>query len=411
MKFEDLNLEEDLQEGIDAIGFSNATPIQELAIPIILDNNDLIACAQTGTGKTAAYLLPILNKLVTEHGDYINTVIIAPTRELAKQVDQQLEGLAYFTNTSSIAIYGGGDGASWSREKKALNEGADVIIATPGKLISHLRQGFGDFTKLKHLILDEADRMLEMGFYEDIMEIISYFPKERQTLLFSATMPERIRKLANNILKEPKQVNIAISKPAEGVVQAAFLTYDDQKVELIKWLLQDDDVPSAVIFSSTKANVKKICSTLKKIGLKAEEIHSDLEQSEREEVLRGFKNQNYSILVATDIISRGIDIDSISLVINYDVPQDAEDYIHRIGRTARAESTGEGITFINEKDQFNFKKIEDLIGNEIRKVPLPKHLGEGPEYNPGRKGGKKKFGKGKFFKKKKKPYRNDNRNK
>ncbi|MBX2842725.1 MAG: DEAD/DEAH box helicase [Flammeovirgaceae bacterium] len=407
MKFDDLNLEEDLQEGINAIGFSDATPIQELAIPIILENKDLIACAQTGTGKTAAYLLPILNKLVTEQGDYINTVIIAPTRELAKQVDQQLEGLAYFTHTSSIAIYGGGDGASWSREKKALDEGADVIIATPGKLISHLRQGFGDFTKLKHLILDEADRMLEMGFYEDIMEIISYFPKERQTLLFSATMPERIRKLANNILKEPEQVNIAISKPAEGVVQAAFLTFDDQKIELIKWLLQDDDVPSAVIFSSTKSNVKKICSTLKKIGLKAEEIHSDLEQSEREEVLRGFKNQTYSILVATDIISRGIDIDSISLVINYDVPQEAEDYIHRIGRTARAESTGEGITFINQKDQFNFKKIEELIGLEVRKVPLPKHLGEGPEYNPGKRGGGgKKFGKGKFFKKKK-PFRKD----
>ncbi len=389
MTFKELKLHEDVLQGLDAMGFEKPTPIQEQSIPIIIDNKDIIAVAQTGTGKTAAFLLPVLHKISEQQIEegQINTLVISPTRELAVQIDQQLEGLGYFTIATSMPVYGGGDGDGFSREKRALEDGAHIIVGTPGKLISHLNLGYAKIDNLKHLILDEADRMLDMGFYDDIMKIINQLPKERQTIMFSATMPPKIRKLAKDILTDPEEISIAISKPAEKVVQAAFLAYDGQKIELVKYLLRDNDVPSLIIFASTKLKVKQLTRELQKQGLNAKPISSDLEQSERESILNEFKSKKLQILVATDVISRGIDIDNIDMVINYDVPNDPEDYIHRIGRTARASSEGEAVTFINEDDQYKFGRIEDLIEREIRKVKMPAEIGDGPEYNPKKRGG------------------------
>lgn len=390
--------------GLDAMGFEKPTPIQEAAIPLILDNKDIIGCAQTGTGKTAAFLLPLMHKIAANEitDEHINTMIICPTRELAVQIDQQLEGLSYFSGITSIPIYGGGDGDGFTREKNALAKGTHIVIGTPGKLISHLNLGYVKVDHLQNLVLDEADRMLDMGFHEDIMKIISHLPKERQNLMFSATMPPKIRSLAKKILKDPEEVNISISKPAEKVVQAAFLTYDSQKVDLVKHLLRFNDVPSLIIFASRKSKVRELTKALQKEGLNANGISSDLEQPEREAILLDFKNKKLSILVATDVISRGIDIDNIDMVINYDVPNDAADYVHRIGRTARASSEGEAVTFINEDDQEKFFKIEQLIEKEVRKVPLPGTLGEGPEYNPrkSRGGSRRPYKRRKGFKKK-----------
>lgn len=382
MKFSDFNFESSLQEGLDSMGFETPTPIQEQAIPIILRHKDLIGCAQTGTGKTAAFLLPILNQLTAKPTDETDTLIIVPTRELALQIDQALQGFSYFTSVSSIAIYGGSDGSVFERERRALTDGANVIIATPGRLMAHLNMGYVKLNGLKHLILDEADRMLDMGFLEDIMKITTYLPKERQTLLFSATMPPKIRTLATKLLKDPEQINIAISKPSEGIIQGAYLVYDAQKNNLIKCLLKGKELNSVIIFVSTKQKVKELEKELQKAGLRAKAIHSDLEQNEREEVLLNFRSKQLQILVATDILSRGIDIEDISLVINYDVPGDAEDYIHRIGRTARAASTGVALTFINDVDQQKFLQIETLIGAEVKKLPLPTELGQGPVYAP-----------------------------
>jgi len=364
------------------MGFSKATPIQQQAIPVILAKHDLIACAQTGTGKTAAYVLPILNNIVASEKRNLNTVIIAPTRELAQQIDQQIEGFSYFLGVSSIAIYGGGDGATWDQQKRAMEGGVDLIIATPGRLIAQIAMGTIKFDHVEHLVLDEADRMLDMGFYEDILRIIKELPANRQTLLFSATMPPKIRALANRILKSPIEINIAISKPAEGILQQAYVVHNEQKEKLIDFLLKEKQFTSVLIFASTKENVKKLDRNLQRIGLQAKAIHSDLEQVERETVLREFKNKKLTILIGTDVLSRGIDVEGIDLVINFDVPPDPEDYIHRIGRTARAATTGTAITFINQLDQRKFFRIESLIGKEVPKMPLPIELGAGPAYTP-----------------------------
>lgn len=405
LKFNEFNFEPSLQEGLDSMGFESPTPIQEQAIPIILSNRDLIACAQTGTGKTAAFVLPILNKIAKENTESTNTLIIVPTRELALQIDQALQGFSYFTSVSSIAIYGGSDGSVFETEKRALTQGANVIIATPGRLMAHLNMGYVKLDELKHLILDEADRMLDMGFVDDILKITTYLPKKRQTLMFSATMPPKIRTLATKLLNEPEQISIAISKPAERVIQGAYLVYDTQKNNLIKSLLagKETELSSVIIFVSTKQKVKDLDRDMRKAGLKAKAIHSDLEQSEREEVLRNFRSKQTQILVATDILSRGIDIEDINLVINYDVPGDAEDYIHRIGRTARASSTGVALTFINEWDQQKFFQIETLIGAEVKKLPLPEGIAEGPAYTPEVKMKKPFAGNKKPFRRKPKP--------
>ncbi len=403
MTFEDFKFDERLLDGLNSMGYNKPTPIQEQAIPIILENHDLIACAQTGTGKTAAYVLPTLNKIVQAKTRHLNTLILAPTRELALQIDQQIEGFGYFLSVSSIPVYGGGDGATFDQQIKAMKHGADIIIATPGRLMAILQMGGMKFDHLEHLILDEADRMLDMGFYDDIVKIINYLPKKRQTLLFSATMPPKIRKLADTILNNPQQVNIAISKPAEGILQLAYVVHDSQKLELLKLLLKEGNFNSVIIFASTKENVKKLDRELRHAGVAAKSFHSDLDQAEREQVMRAFKSKQLQVLIGTDILSRGIDVEGISLVINYDAPPDPEDYIHRIGRTARAATTGTAITFINSKDQQKFGRIEKLIGKEIPKIALPGALGEGPLYDPTKKPEreKKPFNKKKkFFKKK-----------
>ncbi len=391
--FDDLGFEYEVLDGLDAMGFTTPTPVQALAIPPVMNGKDIIACAQTGTGKTAAYLLPVINKITKDGSKGVNTIIVAPTRELAVQIDQQVEGFSYFVSVSSAPIYGGGDAGAWERQKQALVKGADIIIATPGRLIAHLNLGYAKLDAVQHLILDEADRMLDMGFHDDIMKIISYLPKKRQNLLFSATMPPKIRTLAKTILTDPASVNIAISKPAAGILQAAYMVYENQKLPLLKGLLNDKKDLSIIIFSSTKKNVKLLAKELSRGGFNAAGIHSDLEQADREAVMQKFKAGRIQIIVGTDIISRGIDVEGIGLVINYDVPSDGEDYVHRVGRTARADKTGVALTFITEKDQRDFGKIEKLIEKDINKLDLPKELGEGPKYDPtkrsfGRPGGR-----------------------
>ena len=382
MTFQDFNFHPDLIEGLMAMNYTKPTPIQEQAIPQIMAGKDLIACAQTGTGKTAAYLLPILHKIVNTDHRHLNTLIIAPTRELALQIDQQIEALAYFINVSSITVYGGGSGIVWEQQKKALKLGVDVVIATPGRLISMLTVGDVNLKYLEHLVLDEADRMLDMGFYDDIVRIISYLPTDRQTLLFSATMPPKIRTLANQILNNPVEISIAISKPAEGILQQAYAVYDQQKFGLLRHIFKETAYKSVIIFCSRKETVKKLANELKRVIPSLQAFHSDLEQEQREEIMRNFKNKNLQVLVGTDILSRGIDVDGIDLVINYDVPPDGVDYVHRIGRTARAETTGTAITFINPMDMQRFGGIERLIGREVPKIALPVSLGEAPAYEP-----------------------------
>ncbi|HEY0740934.1 MAG TPA: DEAD/DEAH box helicase [Chryseosolibacter sp.] len=404
MTFNDFNFDARLTEGLDAMGYTKPTPVQQGTIPLILAGHDLIACAQTGTGKTAAYILPILNKIVHSGKRHLNTLIIAPTRELALQIDQQVEGFGYFIGVSSIPVYGGNDGATWDQQRKAMEQGADIIIATPGRLIALLASGKMDFSHLEHLVLDEADRMLDMGFFDDIVKIISHLPANRQTLLFSATMPPRIRILANKILKAPKEISIAISKPAEGIVQQAYMVYDTQKSGLLKSILKKDDHKSIIVFSNSKENVKKLGYELSRAGLSAQAFHSDLEQAEREQILMRFRNRQLQILIGTDILSRGIDVEGIGLVVNYDTPHDAEDYVHRIGRTARAEKTGVAITFVNEKDYPKFNRVERLIGKQIDRIPVPEEFGEGPVFNAGTGDKKKKFsGKRKSFQRNKRP--------
>lgn len=382
MTFHDFNFDSRLVDGLDSMGIRTPTPIQSKAIPVIMKQKDLIACAQTGTGKTAAYLLPILNRIIHTEKRHLNTLIIAPTRELAQQIDQQIEGFGYYLGISSISVYGGGDGATWDQQRKALEEGADIIIATPGRLIALLATGKIVLDHLEHLVLDEADRMLDMGFYDDIVKIINYLPKKRQTLLFSATMPPKIRMLANKILNHPDEINIAIAKPAAGILQQAYVVYDEQKVALIKHILKTHKWNSVLIFASTKENVKKLDMTFQRLGIAAKAFHSDLDQQEREQILRDFKNKQINMIIGTDVLSRGIDVEGISIVINFDVPPDPEDYVHRVGRTARAETTGTAITFINVKDQRKFLNIENLIGETIEKLPLPQSVGEGPDYQP-----------------------------
>lgn len=384
MKFTDLGLDQRILDGIDAMGYETATPVQQQVMVPILEGKDIIASAQTGTGKTAAFLLPLIHRLLTvpHAANDINAMIIVPTRELAIQIAESLEGLSYFTDVSSIAVYGGGDGNSFNNEKKALTTGVDIVVCTPGRMIAHLNMGYVKLKGLKYLVLDEADRMLDMGFNDDIMRIISFLPKERQNLLFSATMPQKMRELARKILHEPVEINIAISKPPEKIVQKAFIVYEAQKVPIIKDMLSGKKYQNVIVFCSKKQNVKQLTAELKRAKLSAEEIHSDLDQQKREQVLQDFRNRKLNILVATDILSRGIDIEDIDLVINYDVPNDGEDYVHRIGRTARAASTGTAFTLVGEKEQNKMASIESLLGEPVPKGNVPEEFGPTPLYAP-----------------------------
>lgn len=383
MYFDELDLNDNVLDALYDMHFETCTPVQEKCIPEILKGNDVLGVAQTGTGKTAAYLLPILSKLADGgySKDTINCVIMSPTRELAQQIDQAIQGFDYYLNgVSSLAIYGGNDGNRYDQELKSLTLGADVIIATPGRLLSHLTMGNADLSKVSFFVLDEADRMLDMGFSEDIKKIAKHLPPTCQTIMFSATMPEKIEELAKTILKNPVEVKIAVSKPAEKIRQSAYVCYEDQKMGIIKDIFKQGDLKRVIIFSGKKQKVKMINHALQKINVNCGEMHSDLDQAQRDDIMYKFKSGQIDVLVATDIVARGIDIDDIAMVINFDVPRDAEDYVHRIGRTARADRDGVAITFINEDDIVYFKQIEKLLEKEIEKVALPEELGKGPEY-------------------------------
>lgn len=406
MTFEDLLTNEDLLDAIYDMHFDECTPIQELAIPPVIEGRDLLAVAQTGTGKTAAYLLPVIERLINDNypQDHVNCVVMAPTRELAQQIDRQMQGFSYYLPVSSIPIYGGTDGFTYEQQRKSLKMGADVVIATPGRLLAHLSMGNVDLSKVSFFILDEADRMLDMGFLDDIMQIIGHLPKERQTLLFSATMPPKIQQLANSILNDPAEVKLAVSKPADKIKQEAYVVYENQKIPLLEFIFKEIPPRRVIIFSSSKQKVKELAKTLRKMKINVAEMHSDLEQNEREDVMLKFKAGNVNVVVATDIISRGIDIDNIETVINFDVPREAEDYVHRVGRTARADREGSAITFINEKERRSFHFIEKLLGYEVAKTPVPSQFGDTPDYKAGLK-------KNKFKRKTKNPKSSSNSNK
>jgi superfamily II DNA/RNA helicase len=381
LTFDSFDLNPLLLQGISDMGYTQCTPIQEQAIPLILKGNDLIGCAQTGTGKTAAFLVPLLQEIIgTEHNS-IKTLVVVPTRELARQIDGLIDGLAYHSPVRSIAVYGGGKGEDFSQQQRAFEEGADIVIATPGRLIAHLQMGKVRLENLRHLVLDEADKMLEMGFYDDIMSIIARLPVKRQTLLFSATMPAKIRTMAKKILINPAEINIATAKPAEGISQYVCIVHDNQKLGMLEYLFKEKDVESMILFTSRKSKVNDIVRSLRKIGFTADGIHSDRTQEERDTILNDFKNRKFKILVATDILSRGIDVESISHIVNFEVP-DPEDYIHRIGRTARASTTGEAITFVSPNEQYRFVRIEKFLEKSIPRIDIPETLGKAPEYNP-----------------------------
>lgn len=383
MYFDELDLNDNVLDALYDMRFDTCTPVQEKCIPEILEGHDVLGVAQTGTGKTAAYLLPVLSKL--DDGGYpkdaINCVIMSPTRELAQQIDQAMQGFGYYLQgVSSVAVYGGNDGNRYDQELRSLRMGADVVIATPGRLISHISLGNVDLSKVSFFILDEADRMLDMGFSDDIKTIASKLPKTCQTIMFSATMPEKIEELAKTLLKNPVEIKLAVSKPAEKIKQEAYVCYETQKMTIIKDIFKAGDLKRVIVFSGSKFKVKQLAASLQQIGVNCGAMHSDLEQAERDDVMFKFKSGQYDVLVATDIVARGIDIDDIEMVINYDVPHDTEDYVHRIGRTARANRDGRAITFVSEEDQYWFQQIEKFLEKVVDKMPLPEECGEGPEY-------------------------------
>ena len=383
MKFEDLDLNDGVLDALYDMRFEDCTPIQEKCIPEILAGRDVLGVAQTGTGKTAAYLLPILSKLADGGyaDDKINCVIMSPTRELAQQIDQAMQGFAYYLDgVSSVAVYGGNDGNRYDQELKSLQLGADVVIATPGRFISHISLGNVDLSQVSFFVLDEADRMLDMGFSEDIMTIAKKLPKTCQTIMFSATMPKKIEDLAKTLLHNPVEVKLAVSKPAEKIHQMAYICHETQKLGIIKDVFKNADLKRVIIFCGSKMKVKQVAGALQRMKIKCGEMHSDLEQSERDDMMFKFKSGQYDVIVATDILARGIDIDDISMVINYDVPHDAEDYVHRIGRTARAERDGQAVTLVSDDDMVYFRQIEQFLGKEVEKLPMPEGLGDAPEY-------------------------------
>lgn len=402
MRFDELDLEYDVLDALDAMQFVECTPIQEQAINVVLDGDDLIACAQTGTGKTAAYLLPIINNLARDYEaprDAIRCVVMVPTHELAQQIDRQLEGFSYYLPISSVAIHGGTDGKDFARQQRGLKMGADIVIATPGRLLAHMKMGYVDLSQVSVFVLDEADRMLDMGFYDDIFQIASKLPRNRQTLMFSATMPAKIQQLAKTIMHDPVEVKIAVSKPTEKIDQSKVVCYENQKTPILKYLFKNTFSKRVIVFASSKLKVKDLNRELRASGWKTGEMHSDLEQPAREKVMNDFRAGRIDILVATDIVARGIDIDDIAMVVNYDVPHEAEDYVHRIGRTARANNDGKAVTFVSERDRRKFKYIENFLGYVVRCEDVPADFGKMPSYDSEehadgkpQRNGKKQFG-------------------
>lgn len=391
MRFDEILTNDEVLDGLWDMHFDECTPIQEHTIPPVLEGHDILACAQTGTGKTAAYLLPVINELA-EGGfpeNAVNCVVMAPTRELAQQIDRQLQGFAYFMPVSSIAVYGGTDGHTYEQQRKSLKMGADVVIATPGRLLAHLSMGYVDLSKVSFFILDEADRMLDMGFYEDIMQIFSHLPKEVQVMMFSATMPPKIQQMARKILKNPVEIKLAVSKPADKIKQSAYICYEIQKTGILKKLFKDEPPKRVIVFSGSKLKVKQLAREFRKLPFKVSEMHSDLDQQQRDNVMLDFKAGKIQVIIATDILSRGIDIDDIEMVVNYDVPHDPEDYIHRIGRTARADRDGRAVTFISPEENFRLRRIERLLEKEVPREPVPAELGEAPKENANKEAGGK----------------------
>ncbi|MDR1096716.1 MAG: DEAD/DEAH box helicase [Tannerella sp.] len=398
MRFDELNLEDSVLDGLYAMNFQEMTPVQEMSIPPILEGKDIIACAQTGTGKTAAYVLPVINELSkgAYPEDAINAVIMAPTRELAQQIDQQVEGFSYYLPVSAVAVYGGTDGIAYAQQERGMLMGTDIVIATPGRLIAHMNMGSVDLSRVSFFILDEADRMLDMGFYEDILQIYRKLPGNCQIIMFSATMPPKIRTLAASIMKDPQEVEIAIAKPPESIIQTAYICHEAQKMRILEKHFKESSPKRVLLFSSSKQKVKELAAAFKRMNINAAEMHSDLEQSNREQVMKDFRNGHIDVLVATDVVSRGIDINDISIVINYDTPKDPEDYVHRIGRTARGtDGSGLAITFVSEKEQGAFRAMETFLNKEIYKIPIDPSLGEAPPYEPE----KHKQSRGRFRKK------------
>ncbi len=391
MRFDELDLDDDVLDALDAMHFEECTPIQEKAINVVLEGHDLIACAQTGTGKTAAFLLPIINLLGREEASTnIRCIVMVPTHELAQQIDRQLEGFSYYVPISSVAIHGGTDGKDFARQQQGLKMGAEIVIATPGRLMAHMKMGYVDLSKVSYFVLDEADRMLDMGFYDDIFQIASKLPRERQTLMFSATMPAKIQQLAKSILRNPVEVKIAVSKPTEKIDQSAIVCYEQQKAPLLKRLFETTFAQRVIVFAGSKIKVKELSRELRRAKLKVAEMHSDLDQPMREQVMNDFRAGRVDILVATDIVARGIDIDDIAMVVNYDVPREAEDYVHRIGRTARANADGKAVTFVSDKDRSKFRYIEHFLGYEVRKEEVSAEYGNTPAYDSKREDSPKK---------------------
>ncbi|MDD4149538.1 MAG: DEAD/DEAH box helicase [Bacteroidales bacterium] len=380
MKFQELHISDKLKEGIESFNYSELTEIQEKAIPEILKSKDLLACSQTGSGKTAAFLIPIIERILSIKTSGIKALIITPTREICKQIEEQIVGLGYYTDTSYVAVYGGNDHDGFSRQKTALTEGADIVVATPGRLISHLALGYVNISNLDFLILDEADEMLDMGFYEDILNIIGKLPKKRQTLMFSATMPHSIRKLAKEILTEPYILDLNFSKPAEEIDQQVYMVYEKDKPAMLANVLKEHKDDKVLVFTSTKVSVGKISAYLRNAGIKNSSINSSFTQTERNDTILDFKSRKIRILVATNLLSRGIDIDDVNLIVNYEIPDKAEDYVHRIGRTARAGKLGLAVSFIGEKEILNFNRIEKLLEKDIEKLSNPEGISQGPTY-------------------------------
>lgn len=396
MRFDELLTNDSVLDGLWDMHFDECTPIQEHTIPAVLEGRDVLACAQTGTGKTAAYLLPVINELA-EGGfpeNAVNCVVMAPTRELAQQIDRQLQGFAYFMPVSGIAVYGGTDGVTYDQQRKSLKAGADVVIATPGRLLAHLGMGYVDLSKVSFFILDEADRMLDMGFYDDIMQIYSHLPKETQVLMFSATMPPKIQQMAKKILKDPVEIKLAVSKPAEKIRQSSYICYESQKMPILKKLFKENPPQRVIIFSGSKLKVKTLAREFRRMPFKVAEMHSDLEQTARDNVMLDFKAGKTQVIIATDILSRGIDIDDIEMVINYDVPRDPEDYIHRIGRTARADRDGRAVTFVSPEEAFRLKRIEKLLEKEVPREDVPAEFGDAPllQSRESNRGGRRNHG-------------------
>lgn len=383
MRFDEILTNDDVLDGLWDMHFDECTPIQEKTIPAVIEGRDIMACAQTGTGKTAAYLLPVINCLADGGypSDAVNCVVMSPTRELAQQIDRQLQGFAYFMPVSGMAVYGGTDGFTYEQQRKSLKMGADVVIATPGRLLAHLSMGYVDLSKVSFFILDEADRMLDMGFYDDIMQIYSHLPKNVQVLMFSATMPPKIQQMASKILKDPVEIKLSVSKPAEKIRQSAYICHETQKLPILQKIFRENPPQRVIVFSSSKIKVKNLARELRRSNLKIGEMHSDLDQNRREDVMLDFKSGKINVVVATDIISRGIDIDDIEMVINFDVPREAEDYVHRIGRTARADRDGRAVTFVSKEDFQRLARIERLLEKEVPREQVPEELGEAPSYS------------------------------